>query len=250
LLVNHIEYKEQLKLYEEIHWGNYPWAEMHGPAVASIAVGKNVGVAPGSDLYFISCWMGENDKNGKFEYNLDYVSQSIDRIIEINSMLKKENKIRVISISLGINNKMKGYKNVIKAINRAKKVNITTLYVGSKDFLGLGRDPVSDPNVKESYEKGLFWKEYRIKSNNILIPMDSRCFASPTGENDYVFNRSGGMSWTVPYIAGVFALACQKNDAISFDEFWQKTIESSEALIINGENCGKIINIKKIFNYI
>lgn len=46
LLVDHVEYKEQLKLYEEIHSIDEN-AVMHGPADgASIAVGKSVGVAP------------------------------------------------------------------------------------------------------------------------------------------------------------------------------------------------------------
>jgi len=52
LLVDHIEYKDRLKLYEEIHLMDTK-ATMHGPAVASIAVGKTVGVAPEADLYFI-----------------------------------------------------------------------------------------------------------------------------------------------------------------------------------------------------
>ena len=46
LLVQHVEYKKQLRLYEEIHWLEGSDAQMHGPAVASIAVGKGVGVGP------------------------------------------------------------------------------------------------------------------------------------------------------------------------------------------------------------
>ena len=47
--------------------------------------------------------------------------------------------------------------------------------------------------------------------------MDSRCTASPTGINDYVYYREGGMSWTVPYLAGLYALACQVNPDIILD---------------------------------
>ena len=47
LLVDHAEYKDRLKLYEEINIDSSWEAAMHGPAVASIAVGKTVGVAPG-----------------------------------------------------------------------------------------------------------------------------------------------------------------------------------------------------------
>jgi len=54
LLVDHIEYKEQVRLYEEAKDLSGESAWMHGPAVASIAVGKSVGVAPKAFLYYIA----------------------------------------------------------------------------------------------------------------------------------------------------------------------------------------------------
>jgi hypothetical protein len=53
LLVDHVEYKDQIRVYEEGEDVTGGWMEtqMHGPAVASIAVGKTVGVAPYADLY-------------------------------------------------------------------------------------------------------------------------------------------------------------------------------------------------------
>ena len=54
LLVGHVEYRDRLKSYEEIRVQAGGAAEMHGPAVASVAVGQTVGVAPGADLYYIA----------------------------------------------------------------------------------------------------------------------------------------------------------------------------------------------------
>lgn len=48
---------------------------MHGSAVVSIAVGKNVGVAPEADLYYIAADFYRND--------LYWVAEAIDRIMEI-----------------------------------------------------------------------------------------------------------------------------------------------------------------------
>jgi subtilisin family serine protease len=45
LLVNHVEYRDRLRLYEEIHCLDQN-AAMHGPAVASLAVGRTISVAP------------------------------------------------------------------------------------------------------------------------------------------------------------------------------------------------------------
>ena len=58
LLVDHYEYKDQLRMYEEIHAPKKSTAQLHGTAVASIAVGKIVGVAPEADLYYISSITG------------------------------------------------------------------------------------------------------------------------------------------------------------------------------------------------
>ena len=243
LLVDHIEYKDQIRSYEEIHWMSRSNAQMHGPAVASIAVGKKVGVAPNADLYFIACWMGDFNENNKFEYNLEYVAQSIERIININRTLSDDRKIRVISISLGLNSGMNNYEMAMEAIKKAEEDNIVTLYVGSYPILGLGREPLADPNLMSSYSAGLFWRNQdRIDSTRLLVPMDSRCTASPTGNSDYAFYRSGGMSWAVPYLAGLYTLACQCNPSIKFSEFWDLLVESSIPIKEDDKIMGKAID--------
>jgi subtilisin family serine protease len=71
LLVDHPEYADHLQLYEEINI-NPTWeADMHGPAVASIAVGKTVGVAPEAKLYYIASQPGDSSPQG-FTYNWVY----------------------------------------------------------------------------------------------------------------------------------------------------------------------------------
>ena len=46
LLVEHREYADRLRLYQEYHTAAEDGASTHGPAVASIALGETVGVAP------------------------------------------------------------------------------------------------------------------------------------------------------------------------------------------------------------
>ncbi len=100
LLVEHQEYAERVQFYEEIGAGKTPstLAAMHAAAVASLAVGKTVGVAPGADLYFISAFSGKCFDTPEMYHCL---TQGIRRILEINQQLPAERKIRVISISRG-----------------------------------------------------------------------------------------------------------------------------------------------------
>lgn len=237
LLINHIEYKDQLKLYEEIHCSDRA-AQMHGAAVASIAVGKNVGVAPGADLYYLA-QTHVTKENDKLIWDYSYIAKSIERIIEINTQLPDGKKIRVISISLGFNSNTKGFAEVMAAVKKAASENIYTIYVDSTYLLGIGRNPLKDPNDLESYQKGLFWKNAPLNDyaslKSFMAPMDSRCVASPTGQSDYVHYANGGMSWSIPYLAGVYALACEAKPTLTPAEF-EQTILSTRTSIQLGKN--------------
>lgn len=100
---------------------------------------------------------------------------------------------------------------------------------------GIGRGLSSDPNDPASYVPGLFWADWFYKnpsrneftpSTQLLIPMDNRTYASCTKTDGYEYCAHGGVSWTVPYLAGVYALCVQKSPAITPEEFWEKTMST------------------------
>ena len=253
ILVDHIEYKEQLRFYEEDdEYKEFP-ASMHGPAVASIAVGKTVGVAPEADLYYFASLSG-NYVNEKFEYDYTYRAKTINKIVEINKVLPLDRKIRVISMSLGLNENTKGYKELSEAISFAKKENIQFICVGTIsesgiDFIGVGKAPMANANDFNTYRPGLFWRNnigMLKRVNCLLVPMDFRCTASPTGQNDYAVYISGGMSWAVPYLAGTYALACQVNPEITYEEFCDIAYATGETIMLNSN--GSEYKFEKIIN--
>lgn len=248
LLVDHIEYRDRLKLYEEIHIDKNSMAQMHGPAVASIAVGKSVGVAPKADLYFIAEFCAIPKADGEFDIDLTYIAQSIDRIVEINRTLPPKRKIRVISISLGIGPEWQKYDLARTAIANAEREGIYTVHTESApQCMGLGRDPMADPDRYDSYGPGKFWaRNWNSMKTFYMIPMDSRCTAAPNGVADYAFYRSGGLSWSVPWVAGLYALACQVKPDITPAIFWEAARKTSVAghAALDGadEEFGRILN--------
>jgi hypothetical protein len=243
LLVDHAEYKDRLRLYEEIHCGDDSSA-MHGPAVASIAAGKTVGVAPGADIYYIAETHGTFKPEG-FDWDFTFLAQSIERILEVNRSLPEKERIRVISISVGWNSKQNGYAEVTAAVKKAANEGIfiisSSLFGTSGRrfaFHGLGRDPLADPDVFASYTPGLWWVDqfYSGKFGSapnqevLLAPMDSRATASPTGSKDYVFYRVGGWSWSIPWLAGLYALSCQVKPDITPEIFWETALATGDSL--------------------
>ena len=253
LLVDHIEYRDRVRLYEEMHWLKDSPAQMHGPAVASIAVGKTVGVAPQADLYYIAEWHVRPAGKEGFQFELTPLAQAIDRLIAINKMLSRERRIRVISISLGINPRMTGFDLVKQSIANAEREGIYTVYVGSDPFMGLGRARLSDPDQFDSFSPGQFWiRSWKANRESLLVPMDSRCVAAPNGNGDYMFNRFGGASWTVPWVAGLYALACQVKPDITPKQFWEAARKTSVRAhaVLDGEDAefGHIMNPASLLN--
>jgi hypothetical protein len=241
LLVDHIEYKDRIRVYEEAEdiTGGWLQTQMHGPAVASIAVGQTVGVAPGADLYFIATSMCQ----GQYQ-SVDFacLAKSVRRVIAINEGLPADHKIRVLSMSIGWESQSKGYDEITKAVIEAKAAGIfvisSSLFetYGFK-FHGLGRNPLADPNEFQSYEPGSWWQkrfyEQGLSADTLLVPMDSRTTASPTGIEDYVFYRQGGWSWSIPYLAGMYALAVQVKPEITSEEFWKTALRTGRTIQIS-----------------
>jgi hypothetical protein len=252
LLVDHQEYKDQLRWYEEADGAIGMEPAMHGAAVASIAVGKTVGVAPDADLYFFATYFC-NTTGGYADNDFACLAKSVDRVLAVNAQLPTGRKIRVISISVGWDSTSKGYKEITDAVNAAKAAGMLVICSSVEDIHGfkfnaLGREPLSDPDQFTSYEPGIFWantfydptgKTADFFANRLMVPMDSRTTASPTGVDEYVFYREGGWSWSIPYIAGMFALAVQVKPAITPDEFWNLGLQSGQTIQLS--HAGKAI---------
>lgn len=275
LLVDHIEYKDKVKYYYEIN-SQSAVAHMHGCAVASIAAGENVGVAPEADIYFISC-ENYNKVDGKSELDYTWEAKAIDKMLELNNTLPSDDKIRVLSISAVCNPEVKGYDEYIAAIERANKENIFVIsgnsfenYEDSFYFYGLDIKPLTDKDDLNNYTP-MVWDNWirlvkgkenfdayyqdKIKEKApkeiLLIPTECKTMASPTGNNDYMYNGYGGWSWVMPYIAGTYALACEVKSDITPEEFWKLALETGEArkIEISGKTYeGKIINPLKLLD--
>ena len=123
------------------------------------------------------------------------------------------------------------YADYEKALNRAKEEGVFIMAVSSDvdygfRFGGLSREPLGDPNNLNAYYATDLneWKD----EGRIFFPMGSRAFSSYVGENDYSWIRSGGASWTAPYIAGLYAMALQVNPEVTPDLFWSAIEETAD----------------------
>jgi hypothetical protein len=243
LLTGHQEYAANLEWYEEFDVRPGEAARMHAAGVASIAVGRTVGVAPGARLFFI----------GVGDYpipsvRLPYVrafsafAGAVRRVIELNRRLPDDRKIRVLSMSTGWQPGYPGGDELDNAVTDARAEGIFVISMVAErvygfKFDGLGRPELADPNRFASFEPavsraGQLHRGGWRKGDRLLVPKDSRTTASPTGTREYVFYRAGGLSWSIPYVAGVYALAAQVDPGITPQKFWNLAMKTGRTVTL------------------
>lgn len=234
LLVDHDEYKDQIRKYGEI--GRVDgMAAMHGAAVASILAGKSVGVAPDVSITYYAVQVASSRNPGKRTFV--YLAQAIHQILDDNAKLPVRDRIRAIGMSIGWGESEEGYAEIEQAVARAKKEGVFILSTSvdrhyALKFHGLNRDPLADPEDYRSYRVGS-WVVSQVTTNpsvldgRILMPMDSRTTAAPIGTSDYVFYRAGGWSWVVPYLLGVYAMALQVEPDLTPDQFYLGALKTA-----------------------
>ncbi len=255
LLLDHEQYKDNLMYYERIHSPG-EGAQMHGPAVASIAVGDTIGVAPDAKLYYIATNYG-HFADDTYEFDASIIADCVMRILDINKHLPEDDKIRVISISRGYGEDDVGYDELNEAIDKANKQNVFVLTTTTKcyyDFtlMGMGREYIKDPDDFKSYAPPTenYYTNPEVFGGDILVPMNSRTFASWTGVDEYAIANQGGLSWAVPWFAGMYALSCQVKPDITPQGFMEVVRATGVTVDIehNGETYkfGKIVNPAEI----
>jgi hypothetical protein len=242
LMVDHLEYKDQLRLYEEGEDVVDGWEQtsMHGPSVTSIAVGKTIGVAPMADLYFIAS--GYCNRTMDQTWDFSCLAKDVLRLVEINQTLPEDRKIRAMSLAIRWAPEQDGYKEIVAAVEAAKKAGIFVISSSLEEtygfkFHGLGRDILADPDQFESYQPGSWWAKDFYEGNRftdrLLVPMDARTMAWMNGQDAYAFYGVGGWSLSIPYIAGMYALAAQVYPEITPEVFWELAMRTGRTITLD-----------------
>lgn len=226
-LKEHREYTDRILRYEAVGT-EYDSPEMHGTAVASIAVGRTCGVAPKSSLYYFAVptwsWL-DNDP----------WSELLTKIIELNGEQKGSEKIRVVSISMGAFSERVNFNLWQEAVNKAERHRILVITC-DPTFLKIGtlrHIEGKSPEEPSNYERGRYFHPRAV----IWVPAANRTIANQRGRDAYAYDRMGGMSWTVPYLAGLAAMSYQVDPKIEprqIVELWLKTaVKTDVGSIIN-----------------
>lgn len=216
LLINHEEYVDKSIHYEKIREKGNEAAfnsSMHGPAVTSILIGENLGVAPDINLYYLAnpAWLGDQATH----------AESIYRIMEINETLPENEKIRIIGFSDARDSSEKNLEAFQKAYDEATASGIM-MFTVEDGFMSAQIEPYMNRNDYRNYKPadwiGDAWlNNNSLKSKYILVP-STFTLAGYRNSDSYGYDYQGGLSWTVPYVVGLSALGLQIDPSLNKQE--------------------------------
>ncbi len=211
--LDHPEYEGKIAAYYDTGCGGET-SSMHGPAVTSLLVGEYCGTAPGARVYYAAApsWLAD----------AAYYADGLNWIIAQNETLPPGEKIRVVSVSAAPSGPGSpfDYNNEQwdTACDAATAAGILVLDCTS--HRGVIGSCWADPNAPEDVTRctpGFPGYEPWFYETDILVPSSLRttaeCYAD--GPISYIYWGDGGLSWSIPYCAGVLALGWQMEPSLS-----------------------------------
>jgi len=206
--LDHPEFKDKIAAYHDVGCGTQ--SSMHGPAVASLLVGENCGTAPDAKLFYAAVPSWKKDTA--------YYAKALNWIIEQNRHLPVGQKIRVVSVSarpsgpgspFDKNNAMWD-----QACRKAEADGVIVLDCTQHHGIIVGCF-FKGPNIENptSCRLGLPSDPWAIAipSEKLFVPRCPRTTAEQQNADkySYIYWGQGGLSWTIPYAAGVLAMGWQ-----------------------------------------
>lgn len=201
-------------------YGEY---NFHGYSVASRIVGKNIGIAPKSEMVYYAC--GNSEKYS--DYSTGYVAQVLKAVNDVVSRVENGEEISAIGMSsnvIGLIEVLQNPELKIKFQNRWNQLSRKLDELGipvvdsskfHKDFnYAVKFDPSKDNEDISNYYSSM------VYSDHISVIEADKCVPMPYTQNGYKYENSIGCeSWAIPQIIAMYALAKQTNPYLTYEEF-------------------------------
>ena len=205
MYLDHPEFAGKVVAYHDVGCGSE--SSMHGPAVASLLVGTNCGTAPDARVYYVAAPSWTKDAA--------YQAEALYWIIQQNEGLSEAEKIRVVSVSAAPSGPGSPFEKHNKmwdrACRRAEAAGILVLDCTSHHgFIGKCWYNARVPESVSACTPGDPRYGYHT-TDHLLVPSAPRTTAEEYDKGDcsYQYCGTGGLSWSIPYCAGVLALGWQ-----------------------------------------
>ncbi len=234
MYLDHPEFAGKVAEYHDLAGGEK--SSMHGPAVASLLVGTQCGTAPGARVYYAATRSGCHEADNV---------KALHWIIETNRTLPEGQKVRVVSVSAAPGRAgtpvETGQETWPQALAQAKSEDILVLDCTEQyGFIGPAWLDIRSPERVDKCRPGRPGQAAPTKFRDLLVPTCPRTTAEEyeEGKHTYAYWGRGGLSWAIPYTAGVLAMGWQVRPDLGPDVMRKLLIESAYL----AESGARIIN--------
>jgi serine protease AprX len=237
MYLTHPEFAGKVAAYHDV--GCRPQDTIHGTAVTSLLVGTHCGTAPEARVFYVAApsWTG----------NSAYYAEALEWIMEYNHGLPDSERIRVVSVSARPSGPESPFKKNRaqwdKAFERAQKEGILVLDASHhKGFISACWCDPNDPENPAKCTPGYPGLPDRYNPANLMAPTSLRTVARQDKPDcpSYQYYGRGGLSWGIPYVAGVLAMGWQVRPELSPEQIKELLFQSA----FTNDKGEKIINPK------
>jgi len=206
------EYKDNIIEYHDLTEGKET-DSMHGASVLSLLCGTNIGTAPDAKVYFISYYTMDNFSS----YDL---GECLDEAMKINKGLDSKDQIKMIGYSNNVRDDLDGKEDFIKKIKEAEDSGIMVFFCG--DYVGGRFEKYSD----KSNPDNLILELGDLNEGVAVVPESGRTTVVQNDEYQYWLD-DGGLSWTMPYMLGLYAIALGIDPTLTKDDIYQNVKDTN-----------------------
>lgn len=192
-------------------------SSMHGPAVLSLLAGKDIGTAPEAEIYFYghAAWGADQTTHAECLY----------QIIEQNKKLPVDQRITMVGFSDNIDEMEKNADAFRKATEACEASGVKVFFCADYDAASF--IPMSDKNDVNNVIAS--WGG----NGTVAIPTGGRTTAATNYGAKYYYWSEGGLSWGMPYVLGLYAIAGEIDPSLTEDQLRQ-TLYDTAVMNANG----------------
>ena len=219
--LDHPEYKDCIAEYVKLSGS---LSSSLGPTTLSLLAGVNTGTAPGAKIHFYNAWTWDSSEE---KADAEVYATALDMIVEKNKTLPDGEKIRIVCISISMRDS-EYYENTdryIESVKNAKEAGILVLdyYYTENNIIGACKYDFNNPEDVTKCKPGYLEFDGWGNKTDILAPACYRTTAESimVGVYAYTYTGNGGIIYSIPYAAGVFAMGWQVNPELTADEIVQ-----------------------------
>jgi len=220
ILETHEDFAGRIKKYILICPKNEYNEKMHfhGITCAAFLCGNTCGVANGANLYYYA-YPDHFEDDGMY---WGYHFKALDMVLEHNQTVGPADMIRIVSISAGFpRNRADLHDKMNEYVSKLKETGCYLIFSNlfGEVFTCASKVSCDDNDNPDTYKLDI-WQTNEWDKKKVLIPSGGRTSPCNSGNENYMYNGNQSCySWAIPYICGVFAMALQTNNNLTFSEF-------------------------------